>query len=277
MNSKKEIPLFWWSEPRLMGKKKENYGDLLSKYLVEKISGVSVNWIQPKKQKWYSFNKTHFLGAGSIIHHATKHSIVWGSGIIDDKQKIAPAKFKAVRGPETRKHLLNLGYNCPVVYGDPALLLPDYYNPDIQKRFKLGIIPHYTDFPLIKSLFGELQEVKVIDIMTLNVEEKTNEILACEKIISSSLHGVILPHTYNIPALWIPFSDKPFGTGIKYYDYLKSVGIDNYKPPEFTKDLTVEQLLGYFEIKEGLPKKQVIAKLKDGLMLHCPFKLEVPL
>lgn len=271
MPESKKISLFWWSEPRLLGKKKENYGDLLSKYLVEKISGVSVNWIQPKKQKWYSFNKTHILGAGSIIHHATKHSVVWGSGIIDENQKIAPARFKAVRGPETRKYLMNYGYKCPEIYGDPALLLPDYYNPNVKKKYKIGIIPHYTDFEVISNLYSNIEGVKVIDIMTLDIEGKTDEILECERIVSSSLHGVIIPHAYGISALWIPFSQKPFGNGIKYYDYLNSVQIKDYTPPEFNENISIEELLSYFDKYEALPNSEVINQLKQGLILNCPF------
>ena len=86
-------------------KEKENYGDLLSKYLVEKISGRPVKWIHPKKQPWYKLNKKNYLAIGSILHHATKNSVVWGSGIIDQKHKVAQADFRAVRGPRTREYL----------------------------------------------------------------------------------------------------------------------------------------------------------------------------
>jgi pyruvyltransferase len=272
MSGNHHISLFWWSEPRLMSKKKENYGDLLSKYLVGHISGKAVKWVHPKKQPWFQLNKKHFLGTGSIIHHVNKFSIVWGSGIIDEFQPIENAEFCAVRGPETRRRLINLGYKCPEIYGDPALLLPNYYKPAIKKKYKLGIIPHYTDFKMISTLYANLEGIKVIDIMTMNVEEKTNEILACEKIVSSSLHGIIIPHAYNIPALWIPFSKKPFGSGIKYFDYLKSVEINNYNPPIFSDQLNRDDFLSFFDSFQALPKKEVVKQLKEGLMLHCPFK-----
>ena len=118
-----KIPLFWWSEIQFTFKKKENYGDLLSKYLTEKISGKSVKWVHPKKQSFFKFDKKNYLAVGSIIHHATKDSIIWGSGIIDNEQKIVKADFRAVRGPQTRKYLLEMGCDCPEIYGDPALLL----------------------------------------------------------------------------------------------------------------------------------------------------------
>src|SRR5690606_4854872 len=135
-NDKTPIPLFFWSERKFIFKDKENYGDLLSKYLVEKISQRPVKWVHPKKQPWYKWDKTNYLAIGSIIHHASEDSIVWGSGIIDREQPLVKADFRAVRGPRTREFLLGLGYECPPVYGDPALLLLKFYHPQVEKQYR---------------------------------------------------------------------------------------------------------------------------------------------
>ena len=271
MNSTKQIPLFWWSERRLMNKGKETYGDLLSKYLVEKISGKHAKWILPNKQPWYKLNKTHYLSTGSILAQATRHSIVWGSGIVDRKMKIAKSTFFAVRGPETRKVLIEQGYDCPEVYGDPAILLSDLYLPEIEKKYEVGIIPHYVDFKKVSAEYHNMEGVQVIDLMTLDIEKTTDEILACEKIISSSLHGVIVPHTYGIPAIWIQFSNNVFGDNIKYYDYFTSVGINAYEIPVNEK-MQLDYLLSHFEKVQALPEKNIIEDLKKDLMEHCPFR-----
>lgn len=269
----KPIPLFWWNERILQHKEKENYGDLLSKYLVEKISGRKVKWIQPQKTPWYKFDKRNFLAAGSIIHHSNNHSIVWGSGIIDRVQPVASANFKAVRGPETRNYLLEAGYDCPEVYGDPAILLPLYYNPKQKKKYRLGIIPHYQDYDQIISLYGDEKDVLVIDLKTLDVEQVTFKILQCENIISSSLHGLIVSHAYGIPAIWIRFSDKLFGDNIKFTDYQKSVKIDEYKGKQFLgKKISRDDLLKKFNDYQSLPSSEVIKDLQQGLMRSCPFK-----
>jgi len=237
MAVKKKIPLFWWSEILLMGKQKENYGDLLSKYLVEKISGRPVKWVQPQKLGWYKLNKTNYLAVGSILHQANKHSIVWGSGIIDHKQQIANADFRAVRGPETRNFLIQKGYDCPEVYGDPAILLPYHFNPKIEKQYKYGIVPHYTDYHKIKEIYQDDKTVSVIDLMTTDIEKTTVEILKCENIVSTSLHGGIVAHAYGIPAVFAYYQDTLFGDGVKYIDYLKSVEIEPYKLPKLGEDL----------------------------------------
>lgn len=265
------IPIFYWSEIKFIFKQKENYGDLLSKYLVEKISRKEVKWVHPKKQPWYKWDKTNYVTIGSVIHHASKNSIVWGSGIIDKEQHIAKADFRAVRGPQTRKFLLELGYECPEVYGDPALLLPKYYRPKVEKKYKLGIIPHYHDFKVVLENYKDDPEILVIDLMTLDVEEVTRQILSCEKTISSSLHGIIVSHAYNIPSIWVEFSDKIFGDGIKYQDYLESVEIPFYQAEFLDSKLSLIEIERLFEKYRGLPDEGKIEKLCDGLMKVCPF------
>jgi len=265
------IPLFYWSEIKFIFKKKENYGDLLSKYLVEKISGKQVKWVHPKKQPWFTWDKTNYVTIGSVIHHASKDSIVWGSGIIDNKQALAKADFRAVRGPQTRKFLLEIGYECPEIYGDPALLLPKYYHPEVEKKYKLGIIPHYHDFKFVSENYKNNPEILVIDLMTLDVEEVTREIMSCEKTISSSLHGIIVSHSYEIPSIWVEFSDKIFGDGIKYIDYLESVGLSVYKPELLAKKKSVREMETLVQGISNLPEKAKIIELQEGLMRVCPF------
>lgn len=265
------IPLFYWSEIKFIFKEKENYGDLLSKYLVEKITGKRVSWVHPKKQPWYKWNKTNYVTIGSIIHHASKDSIVWGSGIIDKEQSVENADFRAVRGPQTRKYLLDHGYQCPEVYGDPALLLPKYYNPVVEKNHKIGIIPHYHDFAAVQELYENDSEILVIDLMTLDVEEVTREILCCTKTISSSLHGIIVSHAYRIPSVWVEFSDKIFGDGIKYIDYLQSLELEIYKPVGLKGKKSVDELEILIDSYPNLPVKGKVNKLQEGLMRVCPF------
>lgn len=267
----KPIPLFYWSERKFTFKDKENYGDFLSEYLVEKITGKSVKFVHPKKQAWYKLNKKHYLGIGSILHHATKESVVWGSGIIDRVHSIAPANFKAVRGPQTRNFLLKLGYECPEVYGDPALLLPLYYNPEVKKRYRIGIIPHYHDYREVLATYRDQPEVTVIDMMTMNVETVTRQFLQCERTISSSLHGIIVSHAYQIPSVWVEFSNKLFGDGIKFPDYLESIKLPVYSPEFLKEKRAVVEIESLIEEYPALPNVIQVRHLQKGLMESCPF------
>lgn len=270
-SKKLPIPLFYWSEIKFSNKKKENYGDLLSKYLVEKITSHPVKFVHPKKQPWYKWKKTNYLAIGSILQHATKDSIVWGSGIIDRKQKISQASFKAVRGPLTREYLINMGYACPAVYGDPALLLPLFYNPKFKKKYRFGIVPHYRDFQQVKSCYNT-KSLRIIDMLTNDIEITTCEILECEYIITSSLHGIIVAHAYGIPVVWVKFSNRIFGDGIKFLDYFKSVELENFSPLILNDEKrSFEQLEQIIKNYSTLPAKQKISSLQKELLSVCPF------
>ncbi|NJB81744.1 polysaccharide pyruvyl transferase family protein [Wenyingzhuangia aestuarii] len=267
-----KIRLFWWNEIKIQGKSFENYGDLVGRYLVEKIAKKEVVWVKPKNFSILNWFCPIYVTVGSILTHITNNCIVWGSGIIAKQYAIPNAKFLAVRGPQTRAHLLDQGYKVPEVYGDPALLLPNYYSPKVEKKYKYGIIPHYNDMTIVKNWYKNDENVCIIDLMTNNVEAKTDEIYSCEKIISSSLHGIIIAHAYGIPAVWQQFSDKVFGDAIKYQDYMESVAINFYKPTIRTAPFTLEELEELFEKNPVLPQKNKIESLKKGLMEVCPFK-----
>lgn len=267
-----KIRLFWWNEKVIQGKAKENYGDVLGRYLVEKISGKEIVFAWPKNFSFRDWFQPIYVTIGSVLAHVNKKCIVWGSGIIDQKVLIKKANFLAVRGPRTRNFLVNLGYNVPEVYGDPALLLPRYFNPKVEKKYKIGFIPHYNDFVLVKEWFSNLPDIHLIDMMTTDVESKTIEFLQCERIISSSLHGIIIAHAYGIPAVWQKLSNRVFGDDVKYQDYMESVGLPFYQPEIREKGYTVEEMEQLFQELPSLPEKTKIETLCDGLMEACPFK-----
>lgn len=270
------IPLYWYRENR-EGKGIENFGDLASPYLIEKLSGRKTKHIKPVAF-WYRNLLTHYLSTGSILGHANKNSVVWGSGIIQQNDSPGKATFLAVRGPKSRERLLALKYDVPEKYGDPALLLPKVYRPDIPKAHKLGIIPHYTDFKEVKQQFAHAEEVKIIDVFTNRLESVLDDIISCEQIVSSSLHGVIVAHAYGIPAVWVKFSNKLFGDNIKFYDYFASVGIAYEKEFEGSQknvDDFLEILKNYPAI--SLPKKEAIQQRQADLLQTFPFPIRCDL
>ncbi|PQJ32173.1 exosortase [Nonlabens arenilitoris] len=267
------IRLYWWSEIYIQKKKKENYGDLLGKYLVEKISGKKVQWLRANKFYFKNLWQPVYVTIGSILEHIGTHCTVWGSGIISRDAQVAGATFLAVRGPLSRKRLQELNYNCPAVYGDPALLLPLYYHPKIEKKYKLGIIPHINDYEVVKEWYQNMEQVKVIHFRTNDVEQTTDEILSCEYILSSSLHGVIVAHAYQTPAVQVRFSNNIHGDGVKYHDYFLSVGLNTYTPMELFEAQAVEESISYIKDHiDALPSTSKIKQIQQGLLAVCPFK-----
>ncbi len=245
--------------------KSKNFGDALNPYLIEKITG--------KKPKHSSHIATYFglqenyAVIGSIFSALGPRTTVWGSGVIGLNRKIRkPKKILAVRGPLSRQALLQKGIDCPAIYGDPALLLPKYYKPKSKKRYELGIIPHYVDYNKVKKEIKD-QRIKIINIKQAT-EKVIEDIFSCKKTISSSLHGLIVSHAYQIPSIWVEFSDNVIGNGFKFRDYLQSVKLDEYKPENFRNKIpNFEKLTKLFENK----KFKINIDLKP-LEKVCPFK-----
>jgi pyruvyltransferase len=269
----KGIRLYWWSEIYIQKKAKENYGDLLGKYLVEKISKKSVRWVRAQKFYFRNLLEPLYVTIGSVLRHINVYCIVWGSGINHKEESIARGAFLAVRGPLSRKRLLELGHECPEIYGDPALLLPLYFDPEIHKEYRLGIIPHINDLELVKELYKYQSSIQIIDFNTNDIEMTTKQILACEHILSSSLHGIIVAHAYGIPAVQVCFSDRIFGDGVKYHDYFLSVDLEVYDPLPIDRAINEQDAI--FLIQQhpsALVPSQKISLIQQDLLAVCPFK-----
>lgn len=65
--------------------------------------------------------------------------------------------------------------------------------------------------------------VKLIWLRNDDVDQTIRSILGCKRILTSSLHGLILADAYNIPSAWME-TDTPKGLDFKYFDYFLSVG-----------------------------------------------------
>ncbi|MDP5078112.1 MAG: polysaccharide pyruvyl transferase family protein [Nonlabens sp.] len=272
----KTIKLFYWSSKLFEHKPHENYGDLLSPYIVEQVSNSKARFFKPGKGFKSLFKKSYLMAIGSIMSHAQKKAVVWGSGILSRNDTFEKATFYAVRGPLSRKRVLEQGYSCPEIYGDPALLLPLYYKPEQSKKYKLGIIPHYVDYTMVQDDLGQQEGVSIIDLISDDIFATTDQICACEKIISSSLHGVIVAHAYGIPALWVPFSKKLSGDNVKFEDYFRSVQIEPYHLDVPSRPLQLEEIMALWDKLPTLPAPQVIPALQDALIKAFPAMYKGP-
>jgi hypothetical protein len=161
---------------------------------------------------------------GSIAKIARRRTNVLGSGFIRKNDPVNPyANYKWLRGPLSREKVIaESGARPPKVYGDAAWLLPTFW-PSSPKKYKLGIVPHYVDYEIAKKIWpGE----RIINLLNADCEAVTAEITECERVISSSLHGLIVAQAYGIPAAHVKLSDKLSGDGFKFYDHYASMGIE---------------------------------------------------
>ncbi|MDH5379457.1 MAG: polysaccharide pyruvyl transferase family protein [Cyclobacteriaceae bacterium] len=259
---KKKINI-WWSYNGGV----PNFGDELNPFLIGLMTNHTINRI--KKIKWFSFKRVN-LAIGSIIQASKSNCNVWGSGIIEKNAIISGGKIFAVRGPRTRKRLLELGLDCPEIYGDPALLLPRYIKRNQDIKYKYGIIPHVVDYELFVE--KDIKDTLVIDLRK-DVITVLKNIWSCEKIISSSLHGLIVPHSYGIPAIWVKFSDKLYGDNVKFIDYFESVGIEPYDitltDPDSYNTKFIDDLFSKYNNISSI--KFNLNQIQDNLISSCPF------
>jgi pyruvyltransferase len=211
------------------------------------------------------------FGAGSILRNSRNNSIIWGTGFMFGNEKIInPKKILSVRGPLTRNRLLKLGINCPENYGDIGLILPYFYYPKVEKKYKLGIIPHYIDKKRFNEIYKENDKnVKIIDV-TEPIQNVIEDILRCEMTISSSLHGIIVSHAYNVKSMWIKLTDKIGGGFFKYRDYYGSLKLDNYNkmlPYIYNKQISTNETI---KLINNYPNPTFPINTKSILEL-CPF------
>lgn len=253
-----------------------NFGDYINKIFLSKL--LNRNLIFSDKH-----DQIHYVTTGSVLTKINNKSIVWGTGFISENSNLGgnhlsnknkvikkPLKIISVRGPLTRQKLINMGIECPKKYGDPLILFPLIYNNfTIKNTYKYGIIPHFIDKnnDNLKILINNLNnEAKIIDIIIINDNYKRfiDEILSCEYIISSSLHGVIMGIIYRKKTIFVEFSNNVIGNKFKFYDFFKSLNI-NYN---VKNDYTINLLKNVINVNYNN-----VYKLTIEMIQHCPFIL----
>lgn len=253
-SKKNRINLNYWHEDN-------NLGDTLSPVVVNyliSLKGLTAE--QPVR------GTKHLYAIGSIITAGIQDATIWGSGILNSKLLYRLEKrtldVRAVRGPLSKAVLLDYGYNVQDVFGDPAILMPEIYNPiETKISHKFGLIVH-KDYDISKVVNDKkvLNEVKKIEICTDNYKDFINHILSVEIVISSSLHGIILAEAYGVKAVLL----KPQIDFFKYYDYYFSTKRFNFP--------MAESLESALEIKPiELPNN--LGELRIGLKNAFPFDL----
>jgi hypothetical protein len=244
---------------------RENFGDIITPYLVAKLTGKRAILFWPGSKMARLFR--HSIMTGSIISHSRPGTWVWGSGIISRNDAIAGGRFLAVRGPLTAAHLAAMGFVPPTVYGDPGLLLPLVYDRPVNRAYRYGIVAHYVDHAAISALLPD-DEVLLIDLLTDDIETVIDKIRSCERVLSSSLHGLIVAHSYGIPAAWWKFSDKLGGDDVKFHDYYASVGLGEPRAGTW-RDLPS----ALAEADFLLPDAAVVKRLQAGLLDTFPYRI----
>lgn len=285
----KKINVVYWNKP--------NFGDQLGPYIISKLSGCKIQYKRGPVSLKYNlkeiikcifslkfatikemlfFWQKNILSVGSIINLGNKKSLIWGSGFMNVNQKCNGGFFYAVRGEYTNKKLISDGFKGCTTFGDPALLLPLIYHPiKLNKKcITIGIIPHFSEFDYFKEKYSN--DFCVIDLNTYNIEKIIDQIFNCDYVLSTSLHGIIVSHAYNIPCIWIK-KGYIHTDGIKFKDYFSSVGLPFYGGFENIEQILYSQTecLKFIKKNLDLALPQIsLSRIQRDLLLAAPFALK---
>jgi len=220
------VPTYFWDAAGGAGRfRTGNFGDLIGPGLIRALSGRDVALVDgpgaPRK----------LLTVGSVLHRARDGDVIWGTGLKGSAPRLAPEvralDVRAVRGPVTLDFLRRKGIDVGRVTQlfDPGSLVGAMFPDAVAEAGTLPrrpflIVPHFRDLPILLRRRPDLAGTLVSPDGT--VADVVRRIASAERIVSSSLHGIIVAEALGIPAVWLApaggedemkYSDYYFGTG----------------------------------------------------------------
>lgn len=279
----------WIDDHSWKGINHRNWGDDINYYFIKELTHRPViSLFNFRLARRYRFK--NYLCIGSLLGmpgFANKNTIVWGAGSFGELKGVSPNHICSVRGKLTQNILVEKGIECPKVYGDPALLLPLIYKAshpalplreDASRKYRLGIIPHVVDLhhPVVEEIRkNHADEILIIDLAHYKKwTDVIDQICSCEKILSSSLHGIIVSDAYQVPNYWVELTGKILGGHFKFFDYASSVERLFDKPiviENFTDIINLDNESGVYSYADA--KK--IQDLQQGLLAAAPFECKI--
>ena len=216
MNFKKQrFKAYWWKEV-------PNFGDGLAPLLLEHFAEIKV--------EWGTISHSKIASVGSILEHIPPlwDGIILGSGRLLEHSRLhiqqlksgVTANILALRGPLTAK-----GIPGTYTLGDPGILADELVGPQ-KKQWDLGIVPHFSDTELVKKFKALIPKEHTIRVIHPSTDPLTvvKEIGSCYRIVTSSLHGMIVADAFGIPRRF-EYSPKLTWDGgdFKFRDYNASI------------------------------------------------------
>lgn len=182
----------------------DNFGDLLGPEILRRLN-YRVRIVE-------NMGDADLVACGSIIDMvapvARPGCIVWGAGLMNPEAvDVSHLDVRAVRGRLTADALALQG----LPLADPGVLVPELW-PRPPVRHRLGVVRHYVD--------AEPYPWADVQITTrASVDEVIDFIGSCERIVSSSLHGLVVASAWGIPCVRTHHPDV-LGGNFKWLDWM---------------------------------------------------------
>jgi len=206
---------------------KGNFGDELSVFITKRLLNKNkYELVINEKEKSVDYD---LICIGSYLHAAKNNYYIYGTGVrtnppIEGDLGFTKLNVCALRGAYTYNFLTKVkNIECPVVYGDPALLLKDMYKPKEVEELneKIALIPHKSSYKhYLKKDIYDKEKFHLINPRR-HWSKIVDELTSCKAVLSSSLHGLILSDTYDKPNLLLKEFELSEGD-LKFKDYFHS-------------------------------------------------------
>jgi hypothetical protein len=207
------IKMYWWGE-------KYNFGDYLNPLLAKQLFGVSVaHEPDPLKAEVIGIGS---MWDGDVIgeqHKLPEKGVhVWGTGFYGGESSIHEGRLipHLVRGHHTASRFP--GYDGAV--GDAGLLSSRILEVMPGKKYKTGILCHWSErgSAAVASAVERLEDSVLIDVQQ-HPREVIGQIALCTEVLSSSLHGLVVADSLEVPNLRVRFTDSVGVEEAKFADY----------------------------------------------------------
>ena len=207
---------------------------------------------------------------------------IFGAGFLCEKYQnesyLRNINLIAVRGKITLQRLINNGVKTSkkVILADPGILLPIIYDQiKIKKQkkiYNLCIIPHYIDKnnTLIKK------NIRIKGSLIINIEGNPyyfmSSLSKCQRVLSSSLHGLIISDSMGIPNMRMIVSDKIIGGDYKFKDYYSAFDLNLPFKIDLRNENFTENHLKLIDLGRKIPMNK-IRKKQCELLINFPYQL----
>lgn len=198
---------------------------------------------------------------GSLLNQRFPNGIILGTGIAS-VQKIPneTRNYIGVRGPLSAKCVYDNHSIQPKIVSDPGLLCSKIFPIRIEKKRKIGVFLHKSDLAL-SSAFSEFESITNYAKDPIDAIRFISE---CEIVLTSSLHGCVIAHSFNIPAIPFIGLGNVIGGDFKFIDYFKSIGFEGDSPIVSYGDLLSRNSFSDFSwVPDPLTISQAIQNLDD--------------
>ena len=269
---------------------RDNIGDSINPLIVERIMGFKCEWADALSCQTssigsglsrYFFDFERRFKSRMGLSQSIKAMFIneplqiWSAGFIRHSGKRETELRKntnvaSVRGELSKKRLEKaLQQELNITTGDGGLLSAQLLKEKFPPKYRLGIIPHIREIG--ESAYEKIRDAHKDNII-IDVRLKPDEFLKllsqCEFVISSSLHGLIISDSFNIPNRQVTLTDRLVGDGFKFEDYYSSFGLLP-NPLDLNKTSTINENMiieNYHITKEMVDQKK--AEIRESFFRY---------